>query len=149
MAETKTATGTKKEANSQSENVKNLEKPMTQTDVMNMMRANEEFNNTNNVNLTGRVVERYTYPLQPKQVVKDGQPVFDENNEPRFYPQTNYAKIAFSGGETEIVERSDWQIELGSTYQFIGRVGTVKKFGKEETGFIFTDFRANPYMSVA
>jgi len=148
MAETKTVTAKQTEAKTQSANAQNFDKPMTQADVMNMMRANEEFNNTNNVELTGRVVEKYTYPLEPKQILKDGVPVIDnETGEPRYYPQTNYVKIAFTGGETEIIERNDWQIELGSTYQFLGRVGAVKKFGKEETGFIFTDFRANPFMS--
>jgi len=145
MAETKTTKRASLET--QSASIQNFDKPMTHIDVVQMMRANEEFNNTNSVELTGRVVERYTYPLEPKAIIRDGVPVIDnETGEPRYYPQTNYVKIAFSGGETEIVERPDWQITLGSTYQFLGRVGTVKKFGKEETGFIFTDFRANPFM---
>ena len=117
--------------------------PLTREEIEKIQRDYTRKLNKNSIELSASVVERISSTPNPIHD-KDGNPVVDDiTGEIKHYPITYSVKLAFNGGEKEISVSEQWFNELkmsGERYMFVGRLGMVRKYGKESIDTIFTSY---------
>lgn len=111
-------------------------KPFTRADFIREQKQAK----SNKVLLGCDLVKKTDKPGSEKK--KDGQVVRGSDGVAETYPTKYFADLVFMGGTitTEIDEKQYSSLKVGCTYYCLGRIATIKDYGKEVLAPVFDSF---------